>query len=199
MRILGLDVSTKTGFAVMDDGILTSKGLLTAHSDPTDDRIEDFSILDRARRSVDLIRDIITAYSPDMIFIEQTNAGKFRSSQKQLEFIHCLLLSAISTLNSKKDFVRNTKYVDTSKWRSTLKIKLSAEQRQHNKKVKAKIMRGKITSKHLAVAWVNQNYNLSLKIKDNDIADAICVASFGFLHRDTPSIKLDLDKVLLNN
>lgn len=36
----------------------------------------------------------------------------------------------------------------------------------------------KVTLKHLAVNYVNKRFNLNLKVKDNDLADAICLASF---------------------
>lgn len=200
MRVLGLDVSTKTGFAVIDDGKLVCEGLLTVEPVILEDRVEDFSLLDRAQRMVEQINLTIIKHRPDMIFIEQTNAGKFRSAQKQLEFIHCTLLHSLLTLRTTgKDYIRNLRYVDTSKWRSMLEIKLTKDQRKHNKSVKEKTARGKITPKHLAVAWVNQKYNLSLKLKDNDRADAICLATFGYLNGQQPtSVNFDIDSIVLN-
>lgn len=200
MKILGLDVSTKTGFAVIEDGNLISEGLIKAERVDYFDRAEDFSILSRAQKMVDEIHSLIKQCKPDMIFIEQTNAGKFRSAQKQLEFIHCtFLLSLLRFQDTDTDYVRNLRYVDTSKWRSTLEIKLTKDQRKHNKKVKEKSARGKITPKHLAVAWANQTYGLSLKLKDNDRADAIALATFGYLNRGKPlSVSFDIDNIVLN-
>jgi len=175
MKVLGLDISSKTGYALIDDGFLKDKGLLKS---PIVINVlgENFAILDRASKMADLIFNLIKNNKPDYIYIEQTNAGKFRTSQKLLEFTHCVLLQHIVKHNL-QDRVR---YVDTSKWRSKLSIKLTKEERKHNKSVKEKKARGKITTKHLSVKWANKTYNLNLKIKDNDIADAIAIATFGY-------------------
>lgn len=196
MKILGLDVSTKTGFAVLQDGVLVSSGLLKAEAVYQDKLAEDFSILQRAEDMSSKLLDLVKQNKPNFIFIEQTNSGRFRTSQKQLEFIHCLLLSKLNTLGC-ADVVR---YVDTSKWRSSLQIRLTKSQREHNKNVKNKKARGKITPKHLAVAWANDTFGLSLKKKDNDIADAICLAVFGgnSVSCETVSVNYDIDNILLN-
>ena len=46
-------------------------------------------------------------------------------------------------------------------------------------------IRGKITPKHLAVRWANDIYNKKLKIKDNDIADALAIATCGIIKEKT--------------
>jgi hypothetical protein len=38
-------------------------------------------------------------------------------------------------------------------------------------------IKGEVTPKHLAVAFVNENYGLNFIVKDNDIADAICMGT----------------------
>lgn len=200
MKILGLDVSTKTGYAVISDGNLLEEGLLKADEVIYDDRVEDFALLTRATIMVGKILEVIKLHKPDMIFVEQTNAGKFRSSQKQLEFIHCVLLDELYQISSpENDYVRVLRYVDTSQWRSNLGIKLSKDERKHNKKVKSKEARGKITPKHLTVRWANSTYGLALKLKDNDRADAIALATFGYKNKDAPVlVKVDLTEEMLN-
>jgi hypothetical protein len=47
--------------------------------------------------------------------------------------------------------------------------------------VKQKKKRGKIGKKHLSVRYVNDIFGLDFKIKDNDIADSICLASSYFI------------------
>lgn len=193
MRILGLDISSKTGFALLDDGKLVEYGLLVAPA-ISDHSLFDLNILKRAKDSADQMESLIKRLNPDLIFVEQTNSGRFRVSQKGLEFTHCLfLLKILEQKYQDKMF-----YVDTSKWRSTLKIKLSKDDRDHNKKVRAKKIRGKITPKHLAVAWANENFSLELKLKDNDIADAICIAQFGVLNEKkiSPASSISTDDVL---
>jgi Holliday junction resolvasome RuvABC endonuclease subunit len=184
MKILGLDVSTKTGYAIIQDGVLLSKGLIK-EPHVTSSISEDVSILYRAINSAKRVCELILKEAPDTIVIEQTNAGRFRSSQKQLEFIHCLVLY---TMEQEK-YLERIVYVDTSQWRSALGIKLSKEQRINNKLVKAKVRRGKITPKHLAVMWANDKFDLALKVKDNDIADAIALSWFGHLRQSAQSTK----------
>jgi len=177
VRILGLDVSSKTGYAVLEDGKLLEKGLAKSPAVEYDDREQDFGALARAEAMCEKIAKLIVKYKPDAIAIEQTNAGKFRTSQKLLEFTHCLILRWVNG----QEMALKVRYIDTSKWRSGLGIKLTKEQRVHNKAVKAKAARGKVTPKHLAVAWANKEYGLDLLQKDHDIADAIACATL--IHR----------------
>jgi hypothetical protein len=65
------------------------------------------------------------------------------------------------------------KYMDPSEWRKIVDLKLSKADKDNNKAVKKKEKRGKITRKHLSVRMVNEKFGKSLKIKDNDEADAI--------------------------
>lgn len=192
MKILGLDISTKTGYAVMDDGALIDYGLLKVNA-VKDEHQEDFAMLERANLVTQKIMDIILTHDPDKIVVEQTNQGSFRGSQKQLEFLHCTFLTEIVARNLKNKVF----YVDTSKWRSILKIRLSKDQKTHNKKVKNGAAKGKITPKHLVVIWANQKFGLKMLKKDHDICDAIALAQFGAEHT-VPSTdhNYDLDKIL---
>lgn len=192
MKVLGLDMSTKVGFAIVD-----SETGLSAHgthildaSTPLEYNvlIPEYKQIYQATRIAEWISGFVKKHEPDLILIEQTNAGAFRSSQKQLEFIHYAVLSALKAINC--EF--KVQYIDTSAWRSILGIKLNKDQRDHNKAVKAKTAGGKVTPKHLAVQWVNQKYNLSLLLKDNDAADAICIATAG-AQKHSQKIKTNLD------
>lgn len=190
MKIIGLDVSTKTGYAVMDDGILLEYGLLKVET-PDFNESEDFLMLRRAEAASSKILELIVKHKPDYIFCEQTNAGKYRASQKMLEFIHCKILTEIVRLNMTDKFL----YVDTSKWRSKLGVKLSKDQRKHNKNVKIGTSKGKITPKHLVVSWVNEKFGLKLLKKDHDICDAIAISVFGTeektFNKNNPSYDLN--------
>lgn len=193
MKILGLDVSTKTGYAVMEDGKLIEYGLLQTEEEDLE-LIQDFKFLKRAESAAGKIVDIILRHKPDYIFCEQTNAGQFRDSQKLLEFTHCKILTEIVKLGMSKIYF----YVDTSAWRSTLGVKLNKEQRKHNKAVKDGTARGKITPKHLVVLWANAKYGLKLLKKDHDIGDGIAVAEYGTQKMSQPKAQYeyDLDKIL---
>jgi Holliday junction resolvasome RuvABC endonuclease subunit len=177
VRILGLDISTKTGYAVFDDKKLVAQSVFMAGpaSKYIGPDLESYKFIYIARSIASVIKNIIEKYNPNFIYIEQTNNGRNRTTQKLLEFIH------FATLAGLEDTVYGSKirYIDTSAWRKTLGIKLSKEDRINNKAVKKKERRGKITSKHLSVRWVNSTFNLNLKLKDNDIADAICIAYSG--------------------
>lgn len=191
MKVIGLDLSTKTGYAIIEDGILSDFGLIKPkhkHTYP----IEDFNMIARSKEISDGVYKVFSKHLPDFVFIEQTNSGKFRASQKQLEFIHYAVLDS---LLEEAGIVNTVKYVNTSQWRSVLEIKLSKEQKKHNLFVKNKLARGKITSKHLAVNWANKKFNLSLKMKDNDIADAICIAYSGWIQ----TLKLKQNRQSLNS
>lgn len=212
MKILGLDLSSSSGYAIIDEnGLLLDKGLLTADKIQTAKSVtEEYSFILGARNIAKKVRNVILkAGTVDYVIVEQTNLGKNRSSQKYLEFIHFAVLCELEDLGLEY----KTYYCDTSKWRSGLEIKLSKEQRAHNKdlsekkkkaKEKGDIVKvgsgsGKITWKHLSVNWVNSMFSLGFKIKDNDIADAICLAYFGHLKisqfQEYELIELDLDKI----
>lgn len=179
MKVLGLDISTKTGYAILQDGVLVDSGCMTK---PTVSigklgYAEDFTAWAVASQVAALIMSTVESNNPDLIVIEQTNLGRSRSAQKQLEFIHCQVLDKIFHFG----ISTRVKYVDTSQWRSLLQIKLSKDQRKHNKAVKGKTARGKVTPKHLAVAWVNEKFGLDLLKKDHDEADAICLSWLGYI------------------
>ena len=198
MKILGLDMSTKTGYAILNDGSIDAVGLLTRSSKSINEKaqvfIEDFSFLSDANDIATQVVDLIKLNAVDYIYIEQTNKGRNRTSQKQLEFIHCRTLELIKGLG----LAKIVRYVDTSAWRRALKVKLTKDDSAHNKLVKKKKARGKITTKHLAVRWANSTYNLNLLLKDNDIADAIAVATYGLEHESNPKPEItekDIEKI----
>jgi hypothetical protein len=198
MKILGLDMSTKTGYAIINNDSISSFGLLTRSSKTIEEKtqvfVEDFGYLADAKSIAVQIVDLIKLNNIDYIYIEQTNKGRNRTSQKQLEFIHCCVLSSIKSIGMAK-IVR---YVDTSAWRKALKIKTTKQDSAHNKLVKSKKAKGKITTKHLAVRWANSTYNLNLLIKDNDIADAIAVATYGIKYESNPKPEIterDIEKI----
>lgn len=185
MRVLGLDLSSNPGFAVVEaepEGqlkLIAYKGYHVESESPFP-----FAHVEVAESVTKIVADWVDAHAPDQIVIEQTNLGKARYSQKQLEFIH---FAVISELRSRKAaFV----YLDSSEWRRALQQRLSKEDRKNNAKVakakktadplaakKALGVSGKITHKHLSVAWVNANFQLQLKLKDNDVADAVCLCA----------------------
>lgn len=132
----------------------------------------------------------------DTIVIEETNMAKARYSQKFLEFMHAFTLNELldyKCFNSKYEYARpSVVYVNTSDWRRAIGISLSKEDKKLNAKLsKAKSLakkngekldkkklgiKGKVNKKHKAVNYVNETFNLQLKVKDNNEAEAICMA-----------------------
>jgi hypothetical protein len=95
-----------------------------------------------------------------------------------------------------KNRKRNIVYLNTRDWRKTLKIQLTNEDKKSNKEVReakkratstgtkvdySKLKaRGKIGKKHLAIRYVNQAFGMNLRMKEDDIADAICLVDAYF-------------------
>jgi hypothetical protein len=169
MKILGVDASTKTGFSLFHDGALIDYGLISTPI--IHNPLQDLKYYEVAEHQAESIGVLILEHDPDFIIIEQTNQGRSRDTQKSLEFIHCLFLQMCRWIGVEEKVI----YVDTSHWRSALGITLSKEQRLHNKEVKKKTVRGKITPKHLSVEYVNKRFNKNFILKDNDITDSICL------------------------
>lgn len=177
MRVLGLDLSKKSGWALLEDSTLVSYGLVKCFDNKLAFRgvSEDFMFIQDSLDIANHIRSVVTQCPSDFIYIEQTNKGRNRTSQKQLEFIHYSVLAMLDEQGLKE----KVRYTDTSAWRMGLGIRMSKEDTQHNKQIKARRIRGKKTIKHVTLRWVNERYDLSLIVKDNDMADAISIASHG--------------------
>lgn len=190
IKILALDISSHAGFAVMEvlehERKLTHKGIVEKRQ-----KINEYGEYPWSYRQLgaELAADLYTLVSehrPTVIVIEETNLGRSRYAQKALEFIHCSFLNLLAA--EQRDVV----YLSSSEWRRALGLAMTKEQKKANallakakkeaKASKAKLdkktlgVRGKVTKKHLAIAYANQAFGLQLKVKDNDIADAVCLA-----------------------
>ena len=194
-RILALDVSSKTGFSVLDveeteDKIpigisLVQFGLVKMPVPLDEAGIYPWNYIEASKRMGQVLAKLVSDIKPRVVVVEETNRGKQRYSQKLLEFLHSALLTHIS-LDTEAPAVF---YLSTSEWRSSLGIRLSKEDKKANQKLskakkasvdgkidrKALGVRGKLTPKHLAVRHVNKRFGLQLKLKDNDVADSICL------------------------
>ena len=190
-KVLALDLSTKTGWAFFEDGKLVKHGLIRLSK-----KIEEYGNYPWSfvYATIELIEkihnELIIPLFPNTIVVEETNSSKARYTQKILEFLHFRLLS--SCVNISPSYCP-IKYINSSEWRKVLGLTMSKEQKKNNAKLnkakkqaegtgtkldKASLgIKGKITKKHLSVAYANSTYGLNLKIKDNDIADAICLGT----------------------
>lgn len=194
MRVLVLDISTSLGWALLEGDQpssvkprLLESGIIVA--DP-DSNGYPWNYVFRTRRLADEVMTLVVNIQPDVIVIEETNLGRQRYSQKMLEFCHLGILSRLGT-------VWPVFYVNTRSWRETLGLRLTKDQKKANAKLskakrtalqkgakldkKALGIKGKVNWKHLAVAYVNATYGTSFKMKDNDVADAVCLGTAYFL------------------
>lgn len=192
MKLLALDISSKTGYALVQGEVGIKPELLSAGTIWMDRSVKDHGLYPwsfklAAEKMVGYIREQVREADPSTIVIEETNLGRNRYSQKYLEFTHAYVLKMLGEEFPAVKVV----YLDTSAWRKAIGLWLSKEDRKTNAKLsraksaakhnqepldkKALGIKGKKTWKHLSVQRVNDTYGLSLKQKDNDQADAICL------------------------
>jgi Holliday junction resolvasome RuvABC endonuclease subunit len=188
---LALDVSTKTGYAILRQDKETQGIILIEHGcKRLVKKIDDYgdypwSYLYASRDLVAQLTELVAKVNPDVIVVEETNKGQNRYSQKILEFLHNTLLVSLDKYRQGA-LTPPVFYLSTSEWRKILDQRLSKDDKINNKIVKAaadagiskpKGIKGKIGKKHLSVRWVNETYGLELKMKDNDSADAISLGT----------------------
>jgi hypothetical protein len=183
VKILGLDISKHLGFAVIKDGKLIDSGSVDVDARPLEPIFPEIGYIMEAEELAGLVHQWVVQHNSDYIYIEQTNKGKNRTSQKELEFLHYGIIKHLLTAG----FAHKVRYVDSSTWRKTLVPKMTKEQKNHNKKARStkghkKKGEGKITPKHLAVWWVNSTFGKNLLLVENDEADAIAIATYGYKH-----------------
>lgn len=195
---LSLDISTKTGFAVFEGETLVSHGTVFP-----DKSVKDFGsypgnyvhyteyLSDRLFEEV--IDPFLQKYkaSPSSsqvsVVIEETNASRQNYSQKMLEMLHFCVIKGLSKRGIDPAYVR------TGVWRQIVGGNLSKDEKRLNAKISrlkkkcgkrivkidGKIV-GKRTRKHSALRVCQEIFGLNLKRKDEDAADAICLA-YAFL------------------
>lgn len=188
-RVLALDISTKTGWVLLMDRPGFDPGIVEQGRIDLEKRIRGFEgkkypwdYRAGVNAMVNLITKVVTdrLRGLDMVVIEETNGSKNRYTQKILEWLHKGVLDDLHGL------VEVT-YVNTSDWRRSVGAVLTKDDKKLNAKVrklkkagnkeglKALGVRGRTGKKHVAVRFVNDTYKLGLRMKDNDIADAICL------------------------
>lgn len=123
MKVLALDMSTKTGWSVFEDGVTPSQfGLITKDIDWA---VEEYpkNFVTIATHIAQKIGDLIATipYLTDIVIEETNKTGRFgsRHSQKILEFIHFAVVDYIA---SHYPNTLKIHYVNTSDWRKTLKL-----------------------------------------------------------------------------
>lgn len=177
MRLLSLDLSTSTGWALFENKKLVGYGRFeqikvvgfNVNAHPNEFPGYPQNIVTAAFALAEVCAKKIDECMPDQIVIENTVKGRNRHTQRILEWCHFTVLGKI--------YERNVPfaYMDPSEWRGILEIRLSADDKKNNKDVKAGKKRGKVNRKHLAIRYCEKKHGLKLLVKDDDIADAICL------------------------
>jgi hypothetical protein len=185
MKVLSIDASSHTGWAILEDNKLISYGKIDVSCK---DKSWPLGIHQWAKEISENIFTLIKNNTTDLIIIERANSSRFRESQNVLDWMHFNLIDLLIDGN----YTSKLLYVDSSRWRQLCGLKLTKEQKKQNRMAKqasnsGKILKvngkrkGRVTKKHLAVNYVNDTFNLSFKLKDNDIAEAICLGYSYFL------------------
>ncbi len=188
MKTLALDLSTKSGWSVFEDGIRISSGVLdkvfvkdfNVNDEPGKSPLFPYNVIEAADTVCRMVMNLIGEHQPDALVIEQTTMGRNRFTQKLLEWIHFAFLKQIGGKMP-------LHFIDVSEWRKLVEMRLSVEEKRNNRDVSQGKKRGKVTKKHLAVNMVNAKYGLGLKIKDNDQADAILMNLAFHIKRESAS------------
>lgn len=203
-RVLSLDMSSKTGWALIVSGqdgvVLEESGVIQKTAEPIGQYPGNF--VDWAYQVFGDIMKLIDRLKPDVLVLEETVAGsKQVYSQKILEWIHFLVAKFIK--ESKIEAV----YMLTGTWRAeTGCVMTTAEKaknkavRDYKKKVEAETgtkpqaaydINGKriglVGKKHVNIRRANEVYGKFLKRplqkKDEDEADAMMLAYCYHLRR----------------
>lgn len=201
MKVLALDLSTSAGFAVLEERggeiALLRYGAVALPHTVLAYGTYPWCYLDAADDMAMQLVSIAEREAPDLIVVEETNLSKgSRYAQKILEFIHCQFLRNMAISRDRVEKIPKVIYLSSSVWRQSLQLALSREQKKANAKLakakkeaansgkkldKTKLgIKGKVGKKHLAINYVNGRFNLKLKAKDDDIADAVCLGLAAF-------------------
>lgn len=184
-KVLALDVSTKTGWALFENGEPVAWG--TMFPDKT---VKDFGqypvnfVLLAKYLSTRLYCEIVLPTKEKAsnleVIIEETNSSKQNYSQKLLEYMHFCIVDRMFENDIRP------KYIRTGEWRKHVDAHMSKEEKSLNAKI-ARIKKktgkklakidgkvvGKKGRKHVALRRVKEVFGIELLRKDEDAADAL--------------------------
>lgn len=196
-RVLALDMSSKTGYAVIDikgdEFELISADTLEKISEPEGRYPENY--LDWSGQCIAPIIDLIHKYEPDELVIEETAKGsKNNMSQKIVEFIHYEMALCFAPGGISQDTPR--RYFLTEEWRRIVGCRMNDKEKKQNAEVRKQRKKGikvckdpdgkrigLVGKKHVNVRRANEVYGLELILKDEDRADALLLAHALFLEK----------------
>jgi len=184
MKVLALDISTKTGWAVFEESKPLSWGTLYPDKALKDFGKYPFNYVYFAHYLADRIEETLVranGYPNLSIVIEETNTSRQNYSQKILEYIHFSLINRLGKMGALDVY-----YLRTGEWRKATETRLSKEEKSLNAKI-ARIKKktgkklakidGKVVGrkgrKHVALRVVRETFGIELRRKDEDAADAL--------------------------
>ena len=198
--ILSLDISSSAGWATREmpkdgspaDGVL-NYGVVALERRAKTYGEHPWGYYEAAKEMARLLWEIVEKTQPEAVVVEETNGSKNRFSQKFLEYIHAFFLDRFNDerVRATVSWLADLKvvYINTSEWRRVTDCHLTKEDKNRNAKLsrhkrkhrdrgtkldkKALGIAGKTTIKHVAIRRANELYGLSLRPKDDDVADAI--------------------------
>ena len=153
MKVLAIDLSTHTGYAVFVDGKLSGQGLYEIKNLPEAyGNTYPLNYLECVENYVFGLHELVRFHAPDTIVIEETTQGRETYSEKLLHFIHHQFLRSLASRNDQGDLylAYNVVYLRTGEWRKTVELRMSKEDQKGNlkrniekAKTKAKALRPK--------------------------------------------------------
>lgn len=147
-RTLALDVSTHTGYAVLDsEGGERAGAPATTITLVTSGKLDlprpgDFgdtypwNYMHAAKAAAEKLVELVVQMGPDVIVVEETNLGKQRYSQKLLEFLHYALMNLIGEKTTAGAVSAPVFYLTSSEWRSHLGMKMTKGDKKNNQRRK---------------------------------------------------------------
>jgi len=158
MKVLGLDVSTvSTGWAVLTDGpTLGEYGLIPFEANTPEHKVSEKRKLVVFR---EVVKGLITKFSPDIVIIEDTYVQFDPSVTKKLSRFAGVAIEGIASVNMDLTIVLLTT--------QSIRAALFPKQKMDKKAVRAKMI---------------ERYNLDPKTKD-DITDAIASSHYPLIKK----------------
>ncbi len=158
MKVLGLDISSNmTGWAVIEDGILKEYGAIPIKRYKQLNKISNQMMWKYASK----LKRLVIAHDPDVVGIENVYVD-------EKNFRVGLMLSGMACIARVIGYGHTLQDLPTI-WPSQVNslFKIGNPKREDRKP--------------LIVRHTNKKWNLNLRIKDDDIADAICIAHISYL------------------
>lgn len=187
MKLVALDISTNTGFAVYVDGKLVGSGTLWPDSHESDfgtypNNYVDFTRCLAGKIFKEVLSPVLQANPGGdiRVVIEETTASQNNYAQKKLEFLHFQVLEICARYRFPVVYIRD------GVWKRIVGATQNKEERNLNakiarikKKTGAKLAKidgkvvGKKNRKDYAIRAANEIFGKSLKKNDSNEADAI--------------------------